>query len=291
MEDVMKGRLAGKVALVTGAASGIGRRSAERFAAEGAKVLLTDIQDDKGAEIASTLGPMTAYKRCDVTVEKDIAAAVDEAVRRFGRLDVLLSNAGAPGMRGPIEKLDVEHWDRAMAILLRSVVLGAKHAARVMKPQRSGSIINLASAAGLVAGATPHDYSTAKGAVVHFTKGLALELGEHGIRCNAICPGYTLTPMLLTGLGIGMQAVEAQKEKVDHAFGAVHPVPRAGRVDDIANLALFLASDEASFVNGQAIASDGGFSAGAHWSGHRTKMMGIINAVGGDTSSRWAPDT
>jgi NAD(P)-dependent dehydrogenase (short-subunit alcohol dehydrogenase family) len=286
----MSTRLAGKVALVTGAASGIGKRSAERFAAEGAKVLLTDIQDAKGEEVVRALGASAAYRRCDVALESDIAAAVDEAVSRFGRLDVLLSNAGAPGNRAPIEALDIAAWDRLMTILLRSVVLGAKHAARVMKPQRSGSIINLASAAGLVAGATPHDYSTAKGAVVWFTRGLALELGEHGICVNAICPGYTITPMLLSGLGIGMQAVQQSRTEVDQAFSAVHPVPRAGQVEDIANMALFLASDEASFVNGQAIGVDGGLSAGAHWTGHRSKMLGIIEAVGGDTGSRWAPE-
>lgn len=276
----MSGRLAGKVALITGAASGIGKRSAERFAAEGAKVLLTDIQDAKGEEAAAAIG--AAYRRCDVMVEADIATAVAEAVRRFGRLDVLLSNAGAPGARGPIEELDAEAWDRSMAILLRSVVLGAKHAARVMKPQGSGSIINLASAAGLLPGATPHDYSTAKGAVVHFTKGLAMELGEHNIRVNAICPGYTITPMLVGGLGVGMQAVEAAGTKVDAAFAAVHPVPRAGRVDDIANAALFLASDESSFVNGQALAVDGGIAAGAHWSGHRGRMAAIMQSVAGE---------
>lgn len=278
----MAGRLNGKVALVTGAASGIGKRAAERFVAEGARVLLTDIQDIKGEEAAAALGAAAAYRRADVTQEAEIAAAVAEAVRRFGRLDILLSNAGAPGGRAPIEDLDIEVWDRSMAVLLRSVVFGAKHAARVMKPQGAGSIINLASAAGLLAGATPHDYSTAKGAVVHFTKGLAMELGEHGIRANAICPGYTLTPMLVGGLGIGMQAVEAMGDKVDTAFAAVHPVPRAGRVDDIADAAVFLASDEARFVNGQALAVDGGISAGVHWSGHRGRMAGIMQALSGE---------
>ena len=204
---------------------------------------------------------------------------------RHGRLDVLVSNAGTPGKSGPIDQLDAAQWDRSFAILLRSVVLGAKHAARVMKPQRSGAIISISSVAGLLAGATPHDYSTAKAAVIHFTKGIALELGEHGIRANAICPGYTRTPALLSGHGGGLQDAEADREKVDRAFGVVHPIARAATVDDIASMALFLASDEAAFVNGQAIAVDGGMTAGAHWSGHRARMASIFEMAGGGTNS------
>lgn len=278
----MSGRLEGKVALITGAASGIGKRSAERFVAEGAKVLLTDIQDVKGEEAAAALGAAAAYRHADVTSEADIAGAVDEAVRRFGHLDILFSNAGIPGTRTGIEETDIAAWDHSMAVLLRSVVLGAKHATRVMRPRKSGSIINLASAAGLLPGATPHDYSTAKGAVIHFTKGLAMELGESGIRANAICPGYTLTPMLVGGLGLGMQAVEAMGPRVDAAFAPVNALAKAGRVDDIASAALYLASDEAGFVTGQALAVDGGVAVGAHWSGHRNRMRGVMEKLSGD---------
>ena len=131
---------------------------------------------------------------------------------------------------------------------------------------------------------TAYDYSTAKGAVVHFTKGLALELGEFGIRANAVCPGYTITPMVLEGLGIGAQAIEAEPQKVDAAFAAVHPIPRVGRVEDIADVIVFLASDESRFVNGQAIGVDGGLSAGAHWSGHRGKMATIRTALAAERS-------
>ena len=287
----MSGRLAGKVAVITGAASGIGLRTAQRFAEEGAKVLLTDIQNDKGAEAARALGPNAVYQHCDVSRESDIQAAIDAAVARHGRLDVLLSNAGVGGNRAPIEELDIEAWDRLQAIVVRAVAIGAKHAARVMKPARSGSIINLASGAGLLAGVTPHDYSTAKGAVVHFTKGLALELGEHGIRANAICPGYTLTPFVTNAFGLGMQALTAQRDRLDQAFATVLPIPRAGTVEDVANLALFLASDESAYVTGQAIAVDGGLTAGPHWSGHRARMKTLIEAVGGDTKgSRWSSD-
>ncbi len=278
----MSGRLNGKVALITGAASGIGKRSAERFVAEGAKVLLTDIQDVKGEEAAAALGGSAAYRHADVTSEADIAGAVDEAVRRFGKLDILFSNAGIPGNRTGIEETDIAAWDHSMAVLLRSVVIGAKHATRVMRPRASGSIINLASAAGLLPGATPHDYSTAKGAVIHFTKGLAMELGESGIRANAICPGYTLTPMLVGGLGLGMQAVEAMGPRVDAAFAPVNALPKAGRVDDIASAAVYLASDEAGFVTGQALAVDGGVAVGAHWSGHRGRMRGVMEKLSGD---------
>ena len=283
----MAGRLAGRVAMVTGAASGIGKRCAERFVEEGARVLLTDIQDDKGREAAAALGPNAAYRRCDVTVESDIAAAVEDVCERFGPIDVLLSNAGAGGWRGPIEDFDTAWWDRSMALLLRSCMLGAKHAARVMKPRKSGSIVNIASTAGLVPGATPHDYSTAKGAVVHFTQGLAQELGEHGVRANAICPGYVITPLVVAGMGLGMQAAEAQRDRVNEAFGAVHPMPRAGWVDDIANAALFLASDESGFVNGLAMAVDGGLHAGISWSGHRNRMAGIARSLSADGNSMW----
>ena len=282
----MHGRLFGKVAMVTGAASGIGRSIAERFVAEGAHVLLTDIQDECGRAIAAKLGANAAYLHCDVRNESDIAAAVDFAVAQHGRLDVLVSNAAAPGNPGPIEQLDAERWDRSMEILLRSVVLGAKHAARVMLPQGAGSIISIASSAGLLAGATPHDYSVGKAAVIHFSKGLGLELGERGVRANAICPGYTLTPMMLGGLAGNAGLAPEEQAQVNAAFGAVHPVPRVGMVEDIASMAVFLASDEAGFVNGQAIAVDGGMSAGAHRSGHASRMAAIGATLQGIVKAR-----
>ena len=188
-------RLTGKVAAITGGASGIGAGTVRRFVEEGAQVLIADLDDAKGAALADELGADTAFLRTDVSKEEDIAAMVAETTDRFGRIDVLFNNAGFGGALGPIESTTVADYDLTMDVLLKSVFLGIKHVAPLMKAQGSGSIISTASVAGIRAGYAPHLYSVAKSAVIHLTRTVALELGEHGIRVNAICPGFIATPL------------------------------------------------------------------------------------------------
>jgi NAD(P)-dependent dehydrogenase (short-subunit alcohol dehydrogenase family) len=255
-------RLEGKVAAITGGASGIGAGTVRRFVEEGAKVLIADLDRAKGDALAAELGSATVFLRTDVSKEEDIAAMVAETTDRFGRIDVLFNNAGFGGALGPIESTTVADYDLTMDVLLKSVFLGIKHVAPLMKAQGSGSIISTASVAGLRAGYAPHLYSVAKCAVIHLTKTVALELGEHGIRVNAICPGFIATP-----LAVGRpDADETQIDEMRTAGAAAQVLGRIGEPLDVANMALFLASDDSRWITGQEFVVDGGFAAGPPWS-------------------------
>ncbi|MDH3682402.1 MAG: glucose 1-dehydrogenase [Acidimicrobiia bacterium] len=256
------GRLDDKVAVITGGASGIGAGTVRRFAEEGAKVLITDLDEEKGTALASELGDDAAFLRTDVSTEEDVAAMIAEATDRWGRLDCLYNNAGFGGALGPIAKTTVEDYDLTMDVLLKSVFLGMKHAAPVMTEQGSGSIISTASVAGIRVGYAPHLYSVAKCAVIHLTKTVALELGEHNVRVNAICPGFIATP-----LAAGRpDADESQIQQMRDAGATSQVLGRVGEPADIANMALFLASDESEWMTGQEFIVDGGFEAGRPWS-------------------------
>ena len=256
------GRLDGKVAAITGGASGIGAGTVRRFLEEGARVLIADLDGDKGAKLAAELGAGCAFLRTDVSREEDVAAMIAETVDRFGRIDVLYNNAGFGGALGPIESTSVADYDLTMDVLLKSVFLGMKHVAPVMKGQGSGSIISTASVAGLRVGYAPHLYSVAKCAVIHLTKTVALELGEHGVRVNAICPGFIATP-----LAAGRpDADESQIEQLRATGASSQVLGRVGEPLDIANMALFLASDDAEWITGREFVVDGGFEAGPPWS-------------------------
>lgn len=255
------GRLEGKVAVITGGASGIGEGTVRLFVEHGARVVIADVQDDQGEALARALGPSAVFHHTDVACEPDVRSAVERAVRDFGRLDCMFNNAGFAGAIGPIEEIPVEEFDATLAVLLRGVFLGIKHAASVMKTQRSGSIISTASVAGLTAGEGPHVYSAAKAAVIHLTKSAALELGECGVRVNCICPGGIATP-LTAGLSRDAAALAAAQQRM----ATMQPIQRGGVPLDIARAALWLAGDDASFVNGHALVVDGGLSAGRLWS-------------------------
>ncbi|MPY91684.1 MAG: glucose 1-dehydrogenase [Acidimicrobiia bacterium] len=255
-------RLEGKVAVITGGASGIGAGTVRRFVDEGAKVLIADLDQEKGDALAATLGAATAFLRTDVSKEEDIAAMLAETIDRFGRVDVLYNNAGFGGALGPIESTSLADYDLTMDVLLKSVFLGMKHVAPVMKAQGSGSIISTASVAGIRVGYAPHLYSVAKCAVIHLTKTVALELGEHGVRANAICPGFIATP-----LAAGRpDADESQIDQLRAAGASSQVLGRVGEALDIANMALFLASDESEWITGREFVVDGGFEAGPPWS-------------------------
>ncbi|MEZ5408212.1 MAG: glucose 1-dehydrogenase [Acidimicrobiales bacterium] len=255
-------RLDGKVAIITGGASGIGAGTVRRFVEEGAKVLITDLDAEKGEALASELGDATAFLRTDVSQEEQVAAMIAEATDRWGRLDCLFNNAGFGGALGPISTTTIDDYDLTMDVLLKSVFLGMKHASPVMTAQGSGSIISTASVAGIRVGYAPHLYSVAKCAVIHLTKTVALELGEHNIRVNAICPGFIATP-----LAAGRpDADESQIQQMREAGAASQVMGRVGEPRDIANMALFLASDESEWITGREFVVDGGFEAGPPWS-------------------------
>ncbi len=259
-------RMQDKVAVITGGASGLGRRTAERFLEAGGRgVVLADLQEAPGQRLAETLGgPSRArFQRCDVTVEADIAAAVALALDSWGRLDLMFNNAGRPGTPEAIEAIPVENWDADMAVLVRSVMLGIKHAAPVMKAQGSGAIVNTASVAGLVPGSTATSYAVAKAAVIHLTKCAAMELAAFRVRVNCVCPGPIATPIFGRSAGVPTQLDAKVEEAARGSLEGFQPLPRPGLPDDIAEGVLWLADDVAArFVTGHALTIDGGFAAG-----------------------------
>lgn len=260
------GLLENKVTIITGGASGIGEESVRQFVTQGAKVLICDIQDEKGQALADELGDSADYQRCDVTSEDDIATMIESAVSKYGRLDVLFNNAGITGPVGSIMDTPIDSIDFALNVLLRSVILGIKHAAPVMIKQQSGSIINTASIAGLEAIHGPHVYSAAKAGVINLTRSTATELGAAFVRVNAICPGGIATPIIGQAMGLNIEKAEKTVEMVEKLFAKSQPIPRAGLPKDIADTAVFLASEMSTFITGQAIVVDGGRTAGrANW--------------------------
>ncbi len=256
----MTGRVSDKVIAITGAASGLGEATARLMHAEGGFVVLADIQDERGQQIADELGDRARYLRCDVTSEAEVANVVDTAVSAFGRLDCMFNNAGIIGAHGPIDEIPLDEYEFTMAVLLRSVFLGMKHAARVMKQQQSGVILSTSSIGGLQGGLGTHIYGAAKGAIVALTKNVAAELGAWSIRVNAIAPGKILTPMNAAAVVGSADAIDEARE----AFQTRTPLRgRIGMPDDIAHAALWLASDDAGFVSGQTLVVDGGLTTGS----------------------------
>ncbi len=263
----MSGRLEGKAAIITGGTSGIGEATAKVFVAEGANVILAGRSEEKGRKIADQLGENAVYQRADVMIEDDIKALVDLAVERFGRLDCLFNNAGASS-RGTLETVTKEDFDYSMNLLLGSVVFGMKHAAPVMKPQGGGCIINNSSIAAIRMGQGGYLYSAAKAAVTHISRVAGVELGPFGIRVNAISPGAIATPIFWGGSQVAGTRDEARNaatlEKLKANLAKATPLPRSGLDKDIAMAAVFLASDDGSFVNCQDIVVDGGRTALFH---------------------------
>ena len=202
------GRLEGKVAVITGAASGIGRGTVDLFVKEGAKVIAADIQDDKGARLEETHGKALRYIRCDVTKEEDVKAAIDLAKSAFGKLDCVFNNAGTATMGESAELVTAESFDAVMHLHVRAAMFGIKHAAPIMRAQGGGSIISTASIAGLQLGYGPYLYSVAKAAIKHMTTIAAGELGPSNIRVNCICPGFIATPIFARAIGLATQVAD-----------------------------------------------------------------------------------
>lgn len=277
------GKLDGKVAVITGGASGIGKATVRLFIEQGARVLIADILDDKGESLAGKLGASADYLHTDVSKESDVKAAIDHALAKFERLDCMFNNAGYGGVSGPIEGIPVDGFDETIGVLLRGVFLGIKHAAPVMKKQGSGSIISTASVGGLRTGYGPHIYSTAKAAVIHLTRSVAMELGESGVRVNCICPGGIATPIFGKAIGLPTETADRTVEIVKDALVGKQPIQRCGLPEDIARAALWLASDDSSFVNGHALVVDGGLIGGKMWSVSQETFAQLRSAMGLDT--------
>lgn len=272
----MGNRLEGKVAIVTGGASGMGRATVHKFVSEGARVLVADMQTKKGRELVAELGDATHFLETDVCDESSVKAMIDAAVNHFGRLDCLFNNAGFGGVTGGIETTAMdEPYARTVDAMLKGVIMGMKHAAPVMKAQQSGVILSTASVAGLMAGYGPHVYTAVKAAVINLTRSVAQELGPHNIRVNAICPGGIATPIFAGQLAL--KGNEDYAAAVKPMLSMMQPIPRSGEPEDIANAACFLASDEASFISGHALVVDGALTAGS-WT-HPSIGAGAIDAL------------
>lgn len=253
-------RLKGKVAVITGAASGIGAATARRFKEEGCALILGDIQSELGHDLAQELGDRAFFENCNVTLEADVKKLVDRALSEFGQLDIMFNNAGIVGAKGPIDQTPADEWRITTDILINGVFYGVKHAAAAMKQQRSGSIINMSSVAGVMGGLGPHAYTTAKHAVIGLTTSASAELCQHNVRVNAIAPFSMATPMVADA---HLQDHHATDE-VAKTLAANSPLPgRAGTALDVANAALWLGSDESGYTSGLTLTTDAGVTTGS----------------------------
>lgn len=254
-------RLEGKVAVITGAASGIGAVTAEKFVEQGARVVIGDIQEAEGKALVEKLGADKAhFQLCNVTVEEDVAALVNAAVEHFGQLDIMFNNAGIVGALGPIDTTPAEEWQFTLDILLNGVFYGMKHAGGIMKKQGSGSIISMSSVAGVTGGLGPHAYAAAKHAVVGITRNVAAEVGAYGVRVNCVAPYSVATPMVADAyLGDHTDIDQTIKMLADES-----PLKdRPGLAVDVANAVLWLASDESGYTSGMTLTVDAGITTGS----------------------------
>jgi xanthoxin dehydrogenase len=253
-------RLEGKVALITGAASGLGQATVERFIQEGAKVTICDIQDEVGQALSDRFAAETIFCSCDVTKENDVEAAVDATISRFGQLDAVFHSAGIIGAVGPISTTPADEWRYSIDVLLHGTFYTIKHAARVMIPRGKGSIISMSSTAGVMGGWGPHAYAAAKHAVVGLTKNVAAELCGKGVRVNAIAAAAMATPMVAASFFGDPSKVD---ESIEQLIEMSPLKDRPGLALDVANAALWLASDESGYTTGHNLTTDAGVTIGA----------------------------
>ena len=270
-------RLEGRVALIVGGTSGIGEATVRLFKAEGSKVVIGGRNEARGAKIADECGDEASFFHVDVMKEAEVEAAVDYTKEKYGKIDCIFNNAGYGGIRGAIDSIPSDGFDKTVAVLYRGVFYGMKHAARVMKEQKSGCIINTGSVAGVGTGYSSLVYSSCKAAVMHLTRMAAIELAEHNIRVNCICPGAIPTPIFQGGVELSDAKFEALKK----LFSGRQPLRRSGLPKDIANAALWLASDDSSFVTGQSIVVDGGLTLGRRWDEYNDSLNRVRSVLDG----------
>ena len=276
----MVGRLDGKVAMITGAASGIGLGTVELFVAEGAQVVAADIQDEKAAMLEKRFPGKVVYAHCDVTNEAEIEAAMKLAKSEFGGLDILFNNAGISDRMTSIAEITADGWSWIFDVLVRGPALGMKHAVPLMLERGGGSIINTASIAGLQAGWGPIAYSSAKASVIHMSRSAAAQLSPQKIRVNAICPGLIATSIFGASMGLHREVADQMAARFEEAGPKVQPIPKAGMPEDIARAALYLASDDSLFVTGTHIVVDGGLTIGGRGSWDLEAPSPILAALG-----------
>ena len=273
-------RLAGKVAVITGAASGIGLATLELFVAEGARVVAADVQEDAGRELERRFSGAVRFAACDVTQLPQLRAAIDSAAEHYGGLDILFSNAGRGGTLAGVETFDAPGWDDTLALLLRAVAAGAAYAVPHMKRRGAGSIINTSSVSALQAGYAPLAYSVAKAGVLHYTRVAAAELSAHRIRINAVVPGFIATSIFGSAFGMGPAETRQLAERVAANSGTANPIGRSGLPRDVAEAVLFLASDAAGFVTGTHLTVDGGITIGPRHAWDSTVATPMTEALG-----------
>lgn len=273
--------LSGKIAVITGAASGIGAAGVEVFVEAGARVVAADLQDEKGAALAQRFGADTVvFQHCDVTSPDALKSLMQTAVDQFGGLDILWNNAGSGGTSSTVEELDLEGYDFTMDLLLKSVFVGTHLAIPHMIARGGGSVINTSSISAICAGYAPVTYSVAKKAVAHFSKLAAAELAKHKIRVNAILPGLIATSIFGASLGMPRDQADQIAELLSQQGGAMQPIGRVGHGADIANMAAYLSSDAAGFVTGGEFLVDGGMTVGPPHSWDEAVGGPILDALG-----------
>jgi len=278
IERRFMGKLDQKTAIITGGASGIGEATVRLFIDEGTRVVIADIQEARGKRFAAELGDGASFHHTDVSKESDIESVVAHACSRFDKLDCMVNNAGIAGsyVRSSIREVPADDFDRTIAVDVKGVFLGIKHAAQVMAQQGYGTIVTTASTAGFRVGYAPHVYSMAKAAVIHLTRSAAMELGEHNVRVNCVCPGAIATPIFGKSLGLEPEAADRTLNNLADALSQIQPIKRVGMPIDVARDIMWLAGDEAAFVNGHALVVDGGLVGGQPWS----NFQGMLDQFG-----------
>ena len=275
-------RFAGKRAVVTGGASGIGRATALRLVGEGAEVWIGDIDSAGGQEVAETSNGRIHFQRTDVCEAGDIEALIT-AADKAGGLDILFNNAGAGGSRDNIDVISAEDWDRTQALLLRSVAMGIRYAAPLMAARGGGAIVNTSSVSALGSGYAPTAYSVAKAGVLHLTRVAAADLARHNIRVNAVVPGFITTGIFTASFDLDAEKQAMADAAIAGMAAKAQPVARAGRPEDIAAAVAFLASEDAGFITGTHILVDGGMMIGtrASWDETQPSVFSALDALAG----------
>ncbi|QKG70489.1 SDR family NAD(P)-dependent oxidoreductase [Erythrobacter mangrovi] len=274
-------RFSGKTVVITGAASGIGAATTALFAREGATVFASDIDVAGGEKLAADTEGDVRFVECNVCDPAAIKALMDRAASETGGIDVLFNNAGAGGARADITEVEPDEWDRTMDLLLRSVAMGIRYAVPHMKGRKGASIVNVSSVAAVGPGYSPTAYAVAKAGVLHLTKCAATDLAQHGIRVNAIQPGFINTNIFTSSLEITGEMKEMAKAAIAQLSSNAQPVARGGQPIDIANAVAFLASEAASFMTGTSLIVDGGLTVGPRhsWDPEAPRMFSALEAM------------
>ena len=273
--------LKGKVAVITGAASGIGLATVECFIEKGAHIVAADVQVEQGKALEARFGSdRLRFIECDVTNDDSLKAAIDLAPAAFGGLDIMFNNAGSGGTPTSIEELDLDGYDATMRLLLRSVFAGTKFAIPHMKTRGGGVVLNTSSVSAIEAGWAPVTYSVAKKGVIHFSKIAAAELAQYKIRVNAIVPGFIATSIFGASLGLSRDVADQMSAMVAQNGGAMQPIGRIGQGSDIGEMAAFLASDASSFITGGEFLVDGGITVGPRHAWDMSEAGPILEALG-----------